>query len=176
MTSDAAEKLVEQGYQARREDKPAEAKARFGAAVALCRNSGAQALLAQALTGLGQIERDLGNLDAALKHYEEAVLIYRTQGDPLRLAHTIRHAGDILRNQRQLDLAAPCYIEALALYRGNSATPPLELANAIRGYALLKGDTGDTEEAGRLWREAGSLYEAVGVEAGVDEAKRRTLA
>jgi tetratricopeptide (TPR) repeat protein len=66
-----------------------------------------------------------------------------------------------------LEQAAPHYNEALEIYRSHARTPPLDLANAIRGFALLKGNTGDTEEAKQLWQEARDLYAQVGVEAGV---------
>ena len=93
--------------------------------------------------------------------------------DPLRLAHTVRHVGDILREDKQLEPAGPCYREALEIYRAHEDTPPLDLANAIRGYALLKAETGERQDAIALWQEAGELYAQVHVEAGVAESERR---
>lgn len=121
--------------------------------------------------GLGQIERDPGNLGAARQHYEEAVAIYPTQGDPLKLAHTVRHVADILQDQGELDLAEPCYDEALKIYRADQRTPPLDLANAIRGLAILKH--GEAEQAKLLWTEARDLYASAGVQAGAAESSRR---
>jgi hypothetical protein len=72
-----------------------------------------------------------------------------------------------------LDEAAPCYAEALEIYRANQATPPLDLANTLRGYALLRGEMGCREEAKLLWIEAGQLYTAAEVQAGVDESERQ---
>jgi tetratricopeptide (TPR) repeat protein len=79
-------------------------------------------LLAQALTGLGQIERDLHNGDATLRCYKAADL-YRTLDEPLRLAHTVRHVGDILQDGGQFHLAAACYEKAgdLSRSRGNAS-------------------------------------------------------
>ena len=171
MTGANLETLLKEGYQARREDRLAEAKGCFTQAVDLSRTANDEAMLAKALVGLGQIERDLHETDAALRHYEDAVAICRKFDDPLSLAHTVRHVGDILRNQERLELAAPCYEEALEIYRRQAETPPLDLANAIRGYALVKAGTGDKEEAAKLWQEAGGLYAAVGVEAGVAESE-----
>jgi tetratricopeptide (TPR) repeat protein len=171
MMGGTPETLLHEGYRARREDRLAEAKDCFAEAVDLSRTVGDEAALAKALTGLGQIDRDLGETDAALSHYEDAVVICRTLNDPLRLAHTVRHVGDILRNRGKLGLAAPCYEEALGIYRRHEETPPLDLANAIRGYALVKAGTGDKEEAVELWLEAGGLYAAVGVQAGVAESE-----
>lgn len=99
--------------------------------------------------------------------------LYRAEGDPLPIAHTVRHVADILREAGRHKLAEPCYYESLKLYRGEAATAPLDLANAIRGFALLKSNTGEAEAAKALWEEARALYAAVGVEAGVAESDRR---
>jgi len=170
--SDASDKLLRQASQARRENRLADAKRDLTEAVAVCRKSGSLVELEKALTGLGQIERDLQNFEAARKHYEEAVAICRVQGDALKLAHTIRHLGDIHRHEGHRGLAEPCYREALSLYRSRE-TPPLELANAIRGLAILQSDAGEVKEARLLWAEARELYAAVKVEAGVAESSRR---
>src|ERR1017187_8136279 len=96
--SEASDKLVQQASQARRENRLADAKRDLVEAVDICRKAGVRVDLAKALTGLGQIERDLHHSEAALQHYEEAAAIYRAEGDVLRLAHTVRHLGDIHRN------------------------------------------------------------------------------
>ena len=170
MTSSPPDKLINQGYQARREHRLDDARLRFAEAVDLCRESGDHASLAQALTGLGQITKDLHQDGVALKHYEEAVALYRTLDRPLVLAHTVRHVADILLGQEKYLLAANRYEESLQIYRSHEQTYPLDLANAIRGYALLKGDTGHTQEAKQLWLEAKSLYAQLNVQAGVAEA------
>lgn len=162
--------LIEQGYQARRENRLAEAEHHFREAVRFFREGGDSVSLARALTGLGQIERDLGRLEAALEDYSEAVWLYRDTGKPLVLAHTIRHVGDILRNQNQLAQAASHYEEALGIYRAHPETPPLDLGNALRGYALLQAGLGEMGAAKDLWLEARALYGEVGVQAGIDEA------
>jgi tetratricopeptide (TPR) repeat protein len=163
--------LLAQGRQARRDNRLADARAHYAQAAEVCREAKNAALLAQALTGLGQIERDLNNHDSALKLYSEASALYRKLDSPLALAHTIRHVADILRNQKKLKEAEPCYSEALAIYRSHIETPPLDLANAIRGYALLKDSMGDADEAMHLWSEAKNLYEEAGVQAGVAESE-----
>lgn len=85
----------------------------------------------------------------------------------------MRHLGDLHHDAGRTGLAEPCYHEALALYRGHPHTPPLELANAIRSLAILKGDAGETAMARRLWQEAHDLYIAVGVTPGVAECDAR---
>ena len=142
-------------------------------AVVLCQQRGDPLALAQALKRQGYLERRLGTRDAARLHYEEAAAIYRREGDCLGLAHTVRHLGDIHLDAGATDLAEPCLQEALDIYRGDVGSPSLDLANAIRSLAVLKGATGDTGQAERFWREARDFYVALKVEAGVAECDAR---
>jgi tetratricopeptide (TPR) repeat protein len=173
MMNDASDELLGLALQARRENRLADAKRHLEEAVNLCRETDAKNGLAKALTRLGAIERDLGNKEPSLKHYEEAAGIYRGSGDAQRLAHTIRHMADINLDAGHTERAEPCYREALTIYRSQEKTPPLDLANAIRGFALLKGRMGEAAEATALWTEARALYSAVNVQAGVDESTRQ---
>ena len=59
------------------------------------------------------------------------------------------------------------------IYRNHELTAPPDLANAIRGLAILKYDADESEEARELWQEAGELYASVNIEAGVAESSRR---
>lgn len=167
------EAYIAQGRRARREHRLDASRASFVEAVASARRSADQEILARALQGLGQAERDLENREAARQNYEEAVTILRSLNDPLPLAHAVRHVGDILVNEDRLESAAPWYEEALTIYRGDETRHPLDFANAIRGYALLQERRGNPAEALALWREARELYAAVDVQAGVEESERR---
>jgi tetratricopeptide (TPR) repeat protein len=129
--------------------------------------------LARSLIEIGRLERNRHHLESARGYYEEAVAVYRALNEPLRLAHTVRHVGDILQDSGQLRRAEPCYSEALKIYRAHSETPPLDVANAIRGFALLQGEFGKTTEAISLWREARAHYAAVDVQAGVEDCDRQ---
>ena len=171
--SSRAETLLMQGHQARREHRLDDAKRIFAEAVEAARLSRDRPWLAQAYTELGRVERDLRETDAALLYYGEAAAVYRRLDDPLRLAHTVRHIGDTFSESGQLEPAGPHFREALEIYRAHPETPPLDLANALRGYALLQEELGEKQEAVALWREARELYAAVNVQAGVDEGDRR---
>jgi tetratricopeptide (TPR) repeat protein len=162
--------LIVAGYKARAERRVDDALALFKQAVEVGQAVTDQSLLAEALTGLGQIERDLRNNEAALRHYAEAAEIYRKLDKPQRIAHTVRHAADILRHEKRFQEAKSDYDEALSIYRSHPGTKSLDLANAIRGLALTEGELGDVPAARRLWQEARTLYEAVSVQAGVDES------
>lgn len=171
--SPVADKLLTQARRARQEGRHQDAKRDLVAAVDVCRKADNQMELAGALTALGQIERDVHHADAARQHYEEAVSIYRAEGDDHRLAHAIRHLGDIHRSDGRSELAESCYNEALTLYRGDRQTAPLELANAIRGLAILEEECGEAGQASLLWTEARDLYAVVNVKEGVAESSRR---
>ncbi len=167
--------LLRRAARARREDRLVDAHRDYAASVALCRQTGIQEELVQALKGLGQIERDLGHGDAARPLYEEAVAICRKLDEPLALAHTVRHLGDTHRDEGRAGMAETCYLEAIELYRGHEQTSLLDLANAIRPLAILMDDAGRVEEARRLWEEARDLYTTTNAREGVAECSARLV-
>jgi tetratricopeptide (TPR) repeat protein len=171
--SNGSDELLELALEARRENRLADARQYLVEVVNRYREADAQVDLAKALTRLGQIERDMRHSDAALRNYGEAAAIYRAAEEELHLAHSVRHLGDIYQKEGHPGLAEPCYHEALAIYRSHVQTPPLDLANAIRGLAILKGEMGEAAEARLLWEEAKVLYAAANVKVGVEESLRR---
>ncbi len=158
------------GLLARRAGRLPEARREFGAAAELARRCGSKRLLVPCLKGLAQIERDAGNTAAAVPLYREAVSDCRSIGDKVLLAHTLRHLGDVHQDLDQLAEADACYREALTLYRESGAARSLDLANAVRAYALLKERVGDPAEARELWTEAHRLYASSNAPAGVAES------
>jgi tetratricopeptide (TPR) repeat protein len=171
--SEQSEKLRQRAMQARRENWPEDAKRDLMGAVALCPKMSEEIDFAKVLSGLGQIERDLHHDAAAIKYYQEAADIYRKKGDSQKLAHTVRHVGDIFRNMKRTELAEPCYRETLELYRRDENTLPLDLANALRGYAILKEDAGELIEAGALWEEARGKLATFGASGETLSARKR---
>jgi tetratricopeptide (TPR) repeat protein len=165
------DELIASGYEARRQGKLAEAKQLFEQALDSC-DDGKSENYARALTALGQIERDLENTPAALYHYIRAANIYGKLPDVLRRAHSLRHVGDILRESCDFLMALSYYDEALTIYRTQPGRKDLDLANLLRGFALLKETLNDTQNAKKLWEEAKQLYQAAGVEAGVRESQK----
>jgi tetratricopeptide (TPR) repeat protein len=145
------------------------AKRRLVDAISAARAANDPLSLARALIDMGRLERGKHRLDVARRYYEEAAAVYRGLKEPLRLAHTVRHVGDILQDAGHLKPAEPRYVEALTIYRAHPDTPPLDLANTIRGYALLQAEFGRKKEAIALWREARGLYAAVSVRAGIED-------
>jgi tetratricopeptide (TPR) repeat protein len=173
MVSGTRESLLERARIAKQERRLEDATDLFRRALAENGNGEDRGLQAVLYEELAYVERNLRDLEAAERHYREASEICRSLGNPLKTAHTVRHAADILREQGKLDEAAPLYAESLGIYRQNKDTPRLDLANAIRGFALLMEEVGNRKDALSLWREAKGLYELTGIEAGVSESDRR---
>ena len=114
----------------------------------------------------------IGNLAYILK-YKVAVALARQGGDPQRIAHRVRHLGDAYHYAGRAALAESCYVEALSIYRRHTQTGRLDLANAIRSFAVLKHEAGAADEAQRLWQEAHDLYVGLNVSPGVAESAAR---
>jgi tetratricopeptide (TPR) repeat protein len=117
----------------------------------------------------GRQARTRGDLAAARSCYAAAAKVYRDQNDLLAYAHTIRHVADIYQEESNLSEAKPLYEESIELYRSSLSTKILDLANALRPYALLNEGQGNLEWASKFWKEAKQLYSSLRVEPGVSE-------
>ena len=102
-----------------------------------------------------------------------AVARARRGADPLTLAHRVRHLGDAYYYAGRWALAEPCYVEALSIYRRHERTRPLDLANAIRSFAVLKDEVGAADQSQTLWQEAHDLYVGLTLSAGIAESAAR---
>ena len=170
--ADEFQELFAKGYQARREGRFPESRALFLDGVRKAAEHFNRAALAEAFCGLAQAERDIGNLQAAHHHYANAVLLYRQIGPPDRLAYAARHEADLAREFNQPAEAEPLYREAETIYRGLGDNAVLDLANTLRGLAMVKEQTGPAQAARPLWLEARDLYARCDVKAGVAECER----
>jgi tetratricopeptide (TPR) repeat protein len=165
--------LFARGYQARREDRVADSRAVFIEAVRRAAVEADRPSLAEALCGLAQAERDIGNSEAVAHHYANAALLYRELGQPERLAFAVRHEADILRETGKAVEAEPLYLEAEKIYRQLGDKASLDLANTLRGLALVNESAAKTEASKALWQEARELYAKCNVEAGVAECSEK---
>ena len=89
---------------------------------------------------------NIGNWAYVLKS-KLGVAIARRGDDALKLAHSVRHLGDAYAYAGRWVRAEPCYVEALSIYRRHERTRPLDLANAIRSFAVLKDEVGATDQS-----------------------------
>jgi len=161
------------GYQARRDDRLADSRAIFLKAVRSAAEEGDRPSLAEALCGLGQAERGIGNLEAARHHYAGAAVLYRQIGPPERLAYAIRHEADMLREACLPAEAEPLYLEAEGIYRQQGEAAALDLANTLRGLALVNESLGRPDASRLLFEQARELYAKCNVEAGVAECNKK---
>jgi tetratricopeptide (TPR) repeat protein len=171
--SETFQELFARGYQARRENRIADSRAIFIQGVRSAAEQGDRPSLAEALSGLAQAERDIGNLEAARHHYAGAATLYREIGPPERLAYAIRHEADLLRKEDRFAEAEPLYLEAASIYREQGDEAALDLANTLRGLALLAESSGKPDAAKSLWQEARQLYRQCNVQAGVAECDEK---
>ena len=169
MARDAAIELMNRGWALRREGKLTAARQDMVEAIALLRQSGPHTDLVTALGRLGHIAMDARRWDEAFELYEEGIDICRKAGDVLGMAHKVRHLGDVYRHTQRDDEARARYEESLALYQNHDDPPKLDYANAIRMVAISNEDQGQVDRAIQLWSETKELYEAVGIQEGVDE-------
>ncbi len=117
-----------------------------------------------------QFEADHNNLEEAIALCEQSVANYKKTGIPAKMAHSIRHLADLKRELGLAKEAVQNYRGAVEIYREQGDTSPGNLANALRGFALTLELVGEEEEAKAVWQEAKELYQACGLQAGVDEA------
>ena len=166
------DKLYADVWQMRREGLKDEALKLACDALAQARQAADEKALARVLCVNGQMERDHGRTADAVALYLEAAGLYRALNDQEGIAYAVRHACDLQRELGRLSEAEALGAEGVAAYRAMNGAP-LDLANMLRVYGLLKEDAGERDEARALWAEAGELYAAARVDAGVEEARRR---
>lgn len=106
----------------------------------------------------------------ARRVYAERARRCAAAGDLQGEAHAIRHLADIARRAGERNRAERHYRRALSIYRDDPETAPMNLANALRGFALLQSRSGGpTPEALAAWREARRIYHQHNVASGVSE-------
>jgi len=167
-----AQILIERGRRARLERRFEDARSLFLEALNGCSCDDDPRMIAELHAELGYVTRALHDLQPAEAYYRQATVQFRALGDAYRTAHNMRHLADILRETGRAAEAEPYYSAAIEFFR-KSGEYPLQLANAIRGLALMQGELGDYSGALQSWVEARALYLMVSVDAGVVESKKR---
>jgi len=171
--TETLKELLARGYQARRHNQLAESRAAFFEAVRKAALEADRPSLAEALCGLAHAEHGIGNLEAAAHQFSNAVVLYRELGLQERLAFALRHQADVLRELLKFTEAEPLYREAEKIYRQIGDAVRLDLANTLRGLALLNKATARLEDSKALWQEARRLYSTCHVEAGIEECDKQ---
>lgn len=162
------DQLLSLARQAQAERRLSEARSYLAEAGTLPRSREQALQLIESLKDVGRVERDAGNLDASQASYEDAAAICQSECHTLLFAHTLRHVGDVLAQRGDFAGAREKCWAALQVYRESRDGQALDVANAIRSFALLE-EQFDDAAAIPLWQEAKSLYASAGVLAGVEE-------
>jgi hypothetical protein len=69
--------------------------------------------------------------------------------------------------------AEPLYLEAAGIYRQLGEKATLDLANTLRGLALVNESAAKMDASKALWQEARELYAQCNGEAGVAECNKK---
>jgi hypothetical protein len=69
--------------------------------------------------------------------------------------------------------AEPLYLEAAGIYRQLGEKATLDLANTLRGLALVNESAAKMDASKALWQEARELYAKCNVKAGVAECDEK---
>jgi tetratricopeptide (TPR) repeat protein len=121
--------------------------------------------LARARTHAGQLAEAMGDLSAAMAHYEEGLRLAERSGDDALRSALLCNAGTVVRSRGDYARARDLYTESLALAR----TLGLErtIAGDLGNLANVETDVGDYEAARALALESLELLERLGDRQGV---------
>lgn len=103
---------------ARAEGRRMDARNAYAQAAALSREGGHAMLQAHALRHLSEIDRQMGQADAALAHADQALALYRAHGggEGVDLPNALRLKALALDALRRCDAAVTAWTEARELY------------------------------------------------------------
>ena len=119
-----------------------------------------------------QLHRDEKSMEKAIEMYTLALSAFQKEDSELDVAHTLRHLADIETELGQNEKAREKYARVLKIYNDHPDVNKVNLANALRGQAILMEHINNNAEAVKSWKEAQKIYKEAGITAGVDECKR----
>ncbi len=128
-------------------------------AVALLEPMGASSLRSTALINLGEVYRELDDLDAAADCYQEALEISRGFGG-ITEGFALFNLGLVYMRQRRLDEAIARFEEALPKHRASGALDGEALT--LQGLGTAQTETGRPADARSSLTEALRIFEQIG--------------
>ena len=106
---------------------------------------------------IGDLERRLGEIEAAQRHYGQAEELYRSERDNLGLANVLQSMGDLESRLGEIEAAQRHYGQAEELYRSERAN--LGLANVLKSMGDLERQQKKYVLSLDHYEKALSLYE-----------------
>ncbi len=124
--------------------------------VSLRREAAAGSELAANLTGLGSFLLENGQTGESLKNLHEGEAIYRKlfNAASLQLGDNLRLQAQASLAERNYPAAETCINETLKIYRAATSPRYINYATALMVQGMIYSQTGRTEEAEKLLREA----------------------
>jgi tetratricopeptide (TPR) repeat protein len=164
-------RLLQQAWDKRRTEKYGESLDLLRRAETLCTQDDHH-LLGRIYHIHRQLKTDQGLHIQALPHALKSIEHYRASGEVQHIAHSVRHLADLEFKLGQLDGAEEHYREAIQIYINDDNTTKLNLANTLRGYAMLTESQENIVLALGLWEEVKTLYNSIDIPEGVEEANQ----
>jgi predicted ATPase/DNA-binding CsgD family transcriptional regulator/Tfp pilus assembly protein PilF len=121
--------------------------------------------LAQVLYGMGTLARARGDIEQAVRHFEEATEIFRELGAWLEIARCLAGVGWVALTRGDLELAAARLAEGLRL--NQACGQRLGVARWLEAFAALAAARQQPEQAARLAGAACQLRESLGQPTGI---------
>ena len=167
--------LLEAAWSMRREERYEAARDLVNEALRLCKGEDYD-VLGRIFHIYMQFESDHDDPSKALDLCRKSLLYYKKGGNPHKIAHSTRHMADLETTLGEEESAERHYREAIRIYRDAPDSSKGQLANALRGFAILLEKRGKIGEAIATWKETRTLYAALNLEAGVEEATSKIRA
>ncbi len=121
--------------------------------------------VAQVLYGMGTLARARGDMEQAVRHFEEAAEIFRELGASLEIARCVAGVGWVALTRGDLDLAAARLAEGLRLNQVSGQR--LGVARGLEAFAALAAARQQPDQAARLAGAACQLRESLGQPTGI---------
>ena len=105
-----------------------------------------------------QHEYDHDNLLKALEYNNKSISYYTKDKNLDKIAHSIRHRADLQKALGQFENAESNYLKAIRIYKEQLQAFNGNLANALRGYALVLEKRKRFKKAIMVWEEIKAIY------------------
>jgi len=128
------------------------ARDRLDQSIAVARTTGPGHVLIRALDFLGQVEADLGALDAATRHAREAVATARALKHGWELGVSLTGFGNVLLFTGAIEESVPAYAESVNLLRETGDRWALGMA--LRNLGVVTRRRGRVGESLAIFRES----------------------